>query len=106
MKTNLLLVVTLLLMFSCTSKLDKENVFVEDLNALKIAINNSKAGDEIVLKNGVWQDAQINFYGLGTKENPITLRAETPGKVFLEGQSFLHLGGNYLVVDGLYFRNG
>ena len=106
MKTNLLLVVTLLLMFSCTSKLDKENVFVEDLNALKIAINNSKAGDEIVLKNGVWQDAQINFYGLGTKENPITLRAETPGKVFLEGQSFIHLGGQNLIVDGFYFRNG
>ena len=106
MKTNLLLVVTLLLMFSCTSKLDKENVFVKDLNALKIAINNSKAGDEIVLKNGVWQDAQINFYGLGTKENPITLRAETPGKVFLEGQSFIHLGGQNLVVDGFYFRNG
>jgi hypothetical protein len=36
----------------------------------------------------------------------IALRAEEPGKIFMAGESFLHLGGGYLVVDGLYFRNG
>ena len=106
MKTNLFIAITVLFLVSCNSKLNQGQIFVEDVNALKLAIKEAKAGNEIVLKNGVWKDAQINFFGKGTKENPITLRAETPGKVFLEGQSFLHLGGNYLVVDGLYFRNG
>ena len=75
----------------------------EDLNA---AIKNSKAGDQIVLANGVWKDVQIKFRGKGTKGNPIILKAETPGKVTIEGQSYLKFGGEYLVVEGLYFKNG
>ena len=31
---------------------------------------------------------------------------ETPGKVFIEGISNLEISGNYLIVDGLFFRNG
>lgn len=54
----------------------------------------------------VWRDAQIEFFGVGTKERPITLRAETPGEVFIEGVSYLHLGGQNLIVDGLYFKKG
>lgn len=73
---------------------------------LKKAIHQAAPGHEIVLANGVWKDATINFYGMGTKDQPIILRAETPGKVFIEGVSYLQLGGEYLIVDGLYFRNG
>ncbi len=36
---------------------------------------------------------------MGTKERLITLRAETPGNVFIEGNSYLHLGGEYLMVN-------
>jgi poly(beta-D-mannuronate) lyase len=76
------------------------------MEELQLAIDNVKAGDEIILKNGVWKDAQINFYGEGTAQQRITLRAETAGKVFLEGNSSLNLGGEFIDVHGLYFKNG
>ena len=79
---------------------------VKDQAELREAILQATPGTEIVLANGVWRDTEIKFYGLGTEASPITLRAETPGEVILEGQSFLHLGGEYLIVEGLHFRNG
>ena len=42
----------------------------------------------------------------GTKENPIVFKSQTAGKVFITGNSKLKLGGNYIVVNGLYFTNG
>lgn len=83
-----------------------KTVKVTTITELQKAIKNSAAGDNIVLENGVWKDVQIKFYGKGTKENPIVLRAETPGKVFIEGVSSLQFGGTYLVAKDLYFRNG
>lgn len=85
---------------------DKNIVKVNSEEDLKSAIKNAVAGDEIVLANGVWKDVQIKFYGNGTKNAPIILRAETAGKVFIEGISDLKMGGTYLEVRGLYFKNG
>ncbi len=82
------------------------DITVSNETELKAAIEEAQAGTTIVMTDGVWQDIEIKFSGEGTDDRPITLRAETPGKVFLEGQSSLHLGGTYLVVEGLYFRNG
>ncbi|MBU3009788.1 alginate lyase [Polaribacter vadi] len=106
MKNNLLLSLLVLLLVSCNSKSTLNSVFVKDLKELNKAIKEVKPGTEIVLANGIWKDAEINFYGVGTQTKPIILRAENSGKVFIEGKSFLHLGGQYLKVDGLYFRNG
>ncbi|WP_108810546.1 chondroitinase-B domain-containing protein [Sphingorhabdus sp. Alg231-15] len=64
------------------------------------------AGDTIVLANGVWQDFEIKFSGPGTQKNPITLRPQSAGKVILSGQSNLRIGGKYMVVAGLVFKNG
>ena len=46
------------------------------------------------------------FDGVGTNEQPITLTAEEKGKVVISGQSNLRIGGEYLVVSGLVFRDG
>jgi len=84
-----------------------ENVIlVNNPEALTSAIKSAVPGTEIVLANGIWKDIQIKFYGNGTKEAPIVLRAETPGKVTIEGISDLKMGGNYLEVRGLHFKNG
>ncbi|MDO6619164.1 polysaccharide lyase 6 family protein [Shewanella sp. 6_MG-2023] len=69
-------------------------------------IKNIVAGDEIILADGIWQDFEINFSGQGTKAAPITLSAQTKGKVILSGQSNLRLSGQYLHVSGLVFKNG
>ena len=106
MKNNLLLFIAVLMLFSCNTKPKSEGILVKDIIELNKAISQATPGTEIILANGIWKDVQIKFFGLGTEESPVTLRAETPGKVFVEGQSFLHMGGKNLIVDGLYFRNG
>jgi len=83
-----------------------QNITVKNIVELNSAIKNAQAGDHIILANGIWKDVQIKFYGEGTKDNPIVLKAETPGKVFIEGASDLKFGGTYLVVRDLHFRNG
>jgi len=106
MKNTLFLFFTFLLILSCEKKTNVQTIQVNDISGLKNAIREATPGSEIVLANGVYKDAQIKFFGKGTKEEPISLRAETPGKVYIEGKSFLHLGGEHLIVAGLLFRNG
>jgi poly(beta-D-mannuronate) lyase len=108
MKYLLLAFTTMLLFFSCNQEIksEKNTLLVKNKNALNEAILNAKAGDEIVLANGIWTDIKIQFFGKGHKDKPIILRAETPGKVFIEGQSYLHLGGEFLIAKDLYFKNG
>lgn len=95
-----------LMMLSFHKMEGKNDIKVTNPEELKMAIKNAIAGDEIILANGVWKDIQIQFYGKGTSEAPIVLRAETPGKVSIEGVSDLKIGGTFLEVRGLYFKNG
>ncbi|GIU47579.1 hypothetical protein TUM4249_00700 [Shewanella sp. KT0246] len=70
------------------------------------AVNKLTAGDDIILTDGVWQDFEMKFTGQGTKDAPITLSAQTKGKVILTGQSNLQMSGAYLQVSGLVFKDG
>ena len=70
------------------------------------AVQDAKAGDTIMLADGEWRDFEILFAGAGEAGKPITLTAETKGKVILSGQSNLRLAGHHLVVSGLVFRDG
>ncbi|MGB7394231.1 MAG: chondroitinase-B domain-containing protein [Pricia sp.] len=106
MKNILLLTCIVPLLFSCEKNSSTEGTYVNNIDELNAAIANAGPGVEIVMKNGSWKDSQIKLYGLGTEEEPITLRAETPGEVILQGASNLKLGGEHLVVDGLYFTDG
>ncbi|WAC40533.1 polysaccharide lyase 6 family protein [Pedobacter sp. SL55] len=72
-----------------------------ELNALTLA-----PGDKVVMKAGEWKNQLINFKAKGTAEKPITLIAETKGSVILSGNSNLKIDGEWLVVDGLSFKNG
>ncbi len=96
----------LLFSFGCKEASTKSAIQVANIEELNDAIKNAKAGDNIVLANGVWKDVQIKFTGEGTDDDPITIKAETPGEVFIEGVSNLEISGEYLEVEGLFFRNG
>lgn len=106
MKYISLVLTMLFLLASCKKNIGNNGIYVENATELKNAIEQSKPGDNIILSNGIWKNTGITFYGYGTKDKPISISAETPGKVFLEGNSYLHLGGEHLHVSGLYFRNG
>jgi poly(beta-D-mannuronate) lyase len=64
----------------------------------------ARPGDVLVMKDGTWTDQKIKFAAKGTKDQPITLRAATPGKVIVNGKSTLAIGGEHLVVSGLAFN--
>ncbi|WP_298535703.1 chondroitinase-B domain-containing protein [uncultured Algibacter sp.] len=105
-KTGLLLTV-LFLSLGCNQHDSGDNlILVSDNESLITALENTKPGDIITLSNGVWKDIQIKFRGQGTEEAPITLRAETEGGVSIEGVSYLKFGGEYLIAEGLHFKNG
>lgn len=115
MKNKSLLGLLILLLVSCSRNTITEttpilnvieSVKVNNITELNKALMETKPGDDIIMANGIWEDVQIKFYGIGTEEEPIKLRAETPGKVIIQGKSDLKLGGEYLIVDGLYFTNG
>lgn len=106
MKRTVLISSLLILFITCKPAAQTNSIKVTNINELNDAIKNCKAGNVIVMANGVWNNVEIAFYGNGTKENPITLTAEEKGKVTIEGASNLKIGGNYLEVSGLYFKNG
>lgn len=105
-----LLLISLIFSFATcqnsSRKTSNSSKLVKNSAELMIALDSLQAGDEIVLANGVYKNVEIELKGKGTVNNPIILQAETPGKVFIEGKSNLKLGGEYLEVRGLHFRNG
>lgn len=104
-----LLVYTLLLL-SCYNTAvfaqSSHTTLVKTAKELDHAFANASPGEIIVMQDGIWNDIHILVKGNGTEENPITLKAQTPGKVIISGISSLRLSGRHLVVDGLCFKDG
>ncbi|MBR2175186.1 chondroitinase-B domain-containing protein [Sphingopyxis sp.] len=82
------------------------DLLVADQAQYKAAVKKAQPGDTIILADGEWRDFQIVFTGTGSATKPITLTAQTKGKVLLTGQSNLRIGGQNLLVSGLVFKNG
>ncbi len=72
---------------------------------LNDAISNATAGTTITLADQTWTDVQMSINKTGTAENPITIKAQTPGSVFFEGRSNISLGGSYIIFEGVIFQN-
>ncbi|MBM3861295.1 MAG: alginate lyase [Verrucomicrobia bacterium] len=79
---------------------------VTNATQLATALKRARPGDSVVMADGTWKDTDIVFAAKGAASSPITLRAQTPGKVVLTGRSRLRIAGDYLVVDGLWFKDG
>lgn len=82
------------------------DMLVADQAQFKAAVKKAVPGDKIILADGEWRDFQMVFVGNGSAAKPITLTAQTKGKVFITGLSNLRMGGRHLLVSGLVFRNG
>lgn len=85
---------------------DARVVLVRSQEAYRKAASKAQAGDVIVLANGEWRDFEIVLTGRGTREKPIALMAQEAGKVIITGRSNLKIGGTYVLVSGLVFRDG
>jgi poly(beta-D-mannuronate) lyase len=96
----------LFLLLLLSSSICARSVKVSDLAQFNSEGKRLVPGDSIVLANGTWKDVQLVFKGKGLKGRYISLIAENPGKVTLEGRSSLQISGEWLFISGLVFING
>lgn len=94
----------LLALLLATPALAKD-IPVADAAAFAEVAKNITAGDTLILQDGTWADAQLKLHAEGTAEKPVTIKAQTPGKVIFTGTSRLSVGGSHIIVDGLWFQN-
>jgi len=92
--------------FYSLSATNVNELFVTNNAELYAAFGKVRAGQVIIMKDGEWKNAVINFNSTATGKLPITLRAQTSGKVILNGYSSLTFSKPNLIVDGLYFKGG
>ncbi|PHI19805.1 alginate lyase [Lewinellaceae bacterium SD302] len=106
-KTVHLFSVLLLLLVSCeSSQPEVDGILVSKVAEFDEAVQAARPGDRIILANGIWTDVELKFSAKGTAEDSIYIVAQEKGKVFFEGQSNLKMGGEYLHLEGIVFRNG
>ena len=98
------LVVAASFLGGCHNAVSKDAVTVNDAASLKAALKDAVPGDVIIWQDGTYTDEVIQFKAEGLQEAPITLRAQTPGGVVLQGASQLKLSGSCLVAEGFYFK--
>lgn len=82
------------------------SILVKNMDELNDASRKAQPGDIIILQNGEWNNVTIRLSPAGTKDKPITYKAQTPGKVLISGESRLAVGGEWLIIEGLSFING
>jgi len=95
----------LLLAFVLVAPTKAKDIPIADVSAFSAATQTVAAGDTLILNDGIWADARLKIQANGTAEKPITIKAQTPGKVVFTGDSRLSVGGTHVVVDGLWFQN-
>ncbi|MGJ8696375.1 MAG: polysaccharide lyase 6 family protein [Verrucomicrobiaceae bacterium] len=90
----------------CTGFSPGADILISPETELKPVLKQVGPGDSIVLSDGIWTDPELRFEGLiGTEEQPISIRAESPGKVVLSGKVKFGVSGKHVVVSGFRFLN-
>ena len=83
-----------------------ETIRVDSIDALNDAVPKASPGDEVVLADGVYRDAELRIHGTGAEGSPILVRAETVGGVNLTGESNMRIWGRFVTVQGFNFEDG
>src|SRR5438552_14251092 len=83
------------------------DVLVSNQSQLITALQNSHAGDNVILANGVWTNLNIGTQTInGTASAPINIRAQMPGQVAITGPNYIFgIAGSNYTVSGLTFKD-
>jgi poly(beta-D-mannuronate) lyase len=95
-----------LLLFSFFKNAHASTFKVKNETELQSANSKAAPGDIIELQNGEWNNINLHFTCNGNSEKPIIIKAATRGSVIINGKSSLQIGGDWLIIDGLLFKNG
>ena len=101
---NKIILMAFVFLYGTGTVLQAKDYHVKNANELHAL--SLKPGDKVTMLGELWKDQQLVFKGKGTKEEPITLTVEFPGKTILSGNSTLVIEGTWLIADGLSFANG
>lgn len=99
-------IITTIFAIVLANSLLAKTIVVKNAEELAKANQSAQPGDTIIFQDGIWNNIEIKLNCSGTKEKPILLKAQNPGKVIISGTSQLKIGGNYIVINGLLFTNG
>jgi hypothetical protein len=91
----------LLINFLLVNQLMGETIHVSSVAAMESQANSASAGDTIVLADGTYHNNTFNISG-----SNITVRAETPGGVYLNGSNHITISGDYIIFSGFQFTGG
>lgn len=79
---------------------------VSSSKQIRLIASKLKPGDEVILASGTWHNQHIKLTAKGNAHAPIIVRAETPGKTVLTGDSYIRIDGAHIHLSGLYFTDG
>jgi hypothetical protein len=102
-RTSCIALVATVLFASAAGSAWADEIGVSSAAEIAAAAKIAKPGDVLVMTDGEWKDQVIAFAAKGTKDQPIELRAQTPGQVKLLGNSGIVLAGEHCVVSGVLF---
>ncbi|PKP00411.1 MAG: poly(beta-D-mannuronate) lyase [Bacteroidetes bacterium HGW-Bacteroidetes-8] len=103
MRRAIIILTTLFFALSQQLSAKSSSLSLKDLSSKLIY---SLPGDTILIESGIYKDIKIELKAFGTRDNPIVIRCAKPGEVIITGNSSLKLAGEWVEIDGLYFRDG
>jgi len=90
-----------MLLFFVVGTVSAAIINVNSIATLQTAINNAKAEDVIILADGTYSNNTFNV-----SESNITVKAATPGGVFLNGTNDITISGSNVTFSGFQFTSG
>ncbi|MDP3437517.1 MAG: polysaccharide lyase 6 family protein [Bacteroidales bacterium] len=103
MRRAIFILTTLFIAFTLNLSAKSLSVTLTDLGSKLI---HSLPGDTLIVEPGIYKDIKVELKAFGTKDNPIVIRCAKPGDVIITGHSSLKLAGEWVEIDGLFFRDG
>ena len=79
-------------------------ITVSDERGFYEAIKDVKPGTGIYFADGIYKDMNLTFELHGTKEKPIVIAAENPGKAVFTGYTVIGMSGEYIEFRDFYFN--
>lgn len=97
------LIASLIVSLPLTSFAKRYEVLLPEVTS---CLKTARSGDQIYIKDGQYEDVELEWIGKGTEKAPVTIEALNPGKVKIIGGSTLRIAGEWLSISGLYFTDG
>jgi poly(beta-D-mannuronate) lyase len=95
-----------LLVFTTALQANARKIVIGSTAAIIEAGIQAKPGDTLLIQKGVYNNCKLIISAKGTADQPIVFMAQIPGSVHFTGNSYLHIIGNYITVNGVVFKDG